>query len=88
MDKLEETGLVTMVGKVNMDRNSPDYLREESYQISAEETVKWLSQVENKKYHNTYPILTPRFTPNCTDALMNELNKIQKKYNLPLQSHL
>ena len=88
MDKLEETGLVTMVGKVNKDRNSPDYLREESYQISAKETVKWLSQVENKKYHNTYPILTPRFTPSCTDALMNELNKIQKKYNLPLQSHL
>lgn len=88
MDKLEETGLVTMVGKVNMDRNSPDYLREESYQISAKETVKWLSQVENKKYHNTCPILTPRFTPSCTDALMNELNKIQKKYNLPLQSHL
>ena len=28
MDKLEASGLVTMVGKVNMDRNAPDYLTE------------------------------------------------------------
>ena len=88
MDRLEESGLVTMVGKVNMDRNAPDYLREESYRVSAEETVKWLMQVENRKYQNTLPILTPRFTPSCTDELMNELNKIQKLYRLPVQSHL
>ena len=29
MDQLEQSGLVTYVGKVNMDRNCPDYLREE-----------------------------------------------------------
>ncbi len=88
MDRLEESGLVTMVGKVNMDRNSPDYLREESYQVSADETVKWLLQTANKEYRNTSPILTPRFTPSCTDMLMNELNKIQEEFNLPVQSHL
>lgn len=27
MDLMEESGLSTMIGKVNMDRNSPDYLR-------------------------------------------------------------
>lgn len=30
MDRLEEAGIAAMVGKVNMDRNSPDYLREAS----------------------------------------------------------
>ena len=30
MDMLEGSGLKTMVGKVNMDRNAPDYLCEES----------------------------------------------------------
>ena len=30
MSLLENSGLKTMVGKVNMDRNSPDYLWEES----------------------------------------------------------
>ena len=29
MDLMEETGLKTMVGKVNMDRNAPDYLCEQ-----------------------------------------------------------
>ncbi|HIX15833.1 MAG TPA: amidohydrolase family protein, partial [Candidatus Hungatella pullicola] len=36
MDLMEKTGLITMVGKVNMDRNSPDYLREQSAQESAD----------------------------------------------------
>lgn len=88
MDKLEKSGLVTMVGKVNMDRNAPEYLKEQSYKVSAEETVKWISQAVEKKYHNTYPILTPRFTPCCTDNLMEELGRIQKEYDLPVQSHL
>ena len=35
MEKLEKTGLKTMVGKVNMDRNSPDTLRERDAAVSA-----------------------------------------------------
>ena len=35
MDLLEQSGLVTMVGKVNMDRNCPNILREESAAASA-----------------------------------------------------
>lgn len=88
MDKLEASGLVSMVGKVNMDRNSPEYLREESYMAAAEETLAWLTEVREKEYKNTLPILTPRFTPSCTDELMKELKKIQEKHNLPMQSHL
>lgn len=88
MDLLEKSGLATMVGKVNMDRNSPDDLREESFQTSAEETKKWLETVYQKEYQNTKPILTPRFTPSCSDELMKELKKIQNAYQLPMQSHL
>lgn len=88
MDLLEEAGLDTMVGKVNMDRNSPDYLREASAEESAEETVEWIKDVLHKKYKHTRPILTPRFTPSCTDELMEKLKMIQMRYELPLQSHL
>ena len=88
MDKLEKSGLATMVGKVNMDRNAPEYLREESYEVSAEQTVEWLKNVKDRCYKNTQPILTPRFIPSCTDALMEELKKIQDCYGLPVQSHL
>ena len=88
MDQLEQSGLVTYVGKVNMDRNCPDYLREESAEESEIQTVEWIKDVLHKKYQNTMPILTPRFTPSCSDELMENLKKIQMYYQIPVQSHL
>lgn len=87
MDLLEETGLKTLVGKVNMDRNGPAVLQEKSAEESAASTVRWLSDTVGK-YQNTRPILTPRFTPSCSDELMKKLAEIQKEYHLPVQSHL
>ncbi|HJB01237.1 MAG TPA: amidohydrolase family protein [Candidatus Mediterraneibacter merdavium] len=87
MDLMEKAGLSTYVGKVNMDRNAPDHLREET-QESAAETLEWIKDVLHRKYENTRPILTPRFTPSCTDELMEELKKLQMRYGLPLHSHL
>lgn len=87
MDLLEKTGLLTYVGKVNMDRNSPNELCEESTEKSAEDTVRWINDTTDK-FQNTCPILTPRFIPSCTDELMIKLGEIQREYNLPVQSHL
>ena len=87
MELLEEAGLHTMVGKLNMDRNSPDYLRETSAKKSAEDTVRWVQEAQ-KRFRNNKPILTPRFTPSVTDEVMEELKKIQKEFRLPFQSHL
>lgn len=87
MDRMEETGLKTYVGKVNMDRNSPDSLREESPEASERSTRKWLEDIRGK-YVNTAPILTPRFIPSCSDELMTRLAGVQKEYGLPVQSHL
>ena len=87
MDMMEKIGLDTMIGKVNMDRNCPDYIIEETEE-SAGETLEWIKDVLHRKYKNTRPILTPRFTPSCTDELMEELKKLQMRYGLPLQSHL
>lgn len=88
MDKLEQAGLSAMVGKVNMDRNSPDILREESAEASAKATREWLAAVKDRGYEHITPILTPRFIPSCTDELMELLKEIQKEYDLPMQSHL
>jgi len=87
MEKLEQTGLKTMVGKVNMDRNSPDILREQDANRSAEDTVIWLEE-NGDCYQNVKPILSPRFIPSCTDELMTRLKQIQAGYHLPVQSHL
>lgn len=88
MDLMEESGLSTMVGKVNMDRNSPDYLREVSPEASEEATRQWLEMAEKRNYQHTRPILTPRFTPSCSDELMERLKTVQKDWDLPMQSHL
>lgn len=45
MELLEASGLCAFVGKVNMDRNSPDILREESAEASARATVEWVREL-------------------------------------------
>ena len=86
MELLEETGLKAFVGKVNMDRNSVPSLQEETA-VSAKDTKEWIER-SLTRFHNIKPILTPRFIPSCTDALMTELGRLQKQYHLPVQSHL
>jgi guanine deaminase len=87
MDLLEESGLKSYVGKVNMDRNSPEYLVETTEE-SLSETCNWIDEVLKRNYKNTKCILTPRFTPSCSDELMSGLKNIQNDYDVPLQSHL
>jgi guanine deaminase len=88
MDLLEESGLVSMVGKVNMDRNSPDTLREKSAAVSLDAARTWLEKCAAGKYANTKPIITPRFIPSCSDELMRGLGFLRREFNLPVQSHL
>ena len=87
MDLMEETGLKTFIGKVSMDRNGSPSLQEKSAVVSSMETVRWLDNITGK-YKNVKPILTPRFTPSCSDELMSSLADIQRTYRLPVQSHL
>lgn len=87
MKMMEESGLVSFVGKVNMDREASEALIEESADISAYNTFGWINSVRDK-FKNTKPILTPRFIPCCTDKLMEELREIQMAYGIPVQSHL
>ena len=87
MEQMEESGLVSFVGKVNMDREASQALTEDSAEISAFTTFGWINAVKDK-FHNTKPILTPRFIPCCTDKLMEELREIQMAYGIPVQSHL
>jgi len=83
MEKLEAAGLVSFVGKVNMDRNCPDSLREESWEASCAATGAWLEAVRGR-FRRTMPIITPRFIPSCSAELLRGLGG----FNLPVQSHL
>ena len=86
MELLEDTGMKAYVGKVNMDRNSPEILKEESVEEASKITEQWILEAE--RFDNVRQILTPRFIPSCSDELMREISRLQKKYELPMQSHL
>ena len=86
MDELEKAGITCYVGKVNMDRNAAPGVLEESTEESMGETVRWLEACGD--FQHVKPMLTPRFTPSCTDELMAFLGKLAAERDLPVQSHL
>jgi guanine deaminase len=86
MDLLEDTGLNTFVGKVNMDRNSPEYLIQTTEE-SITDTEVWIKRAL-LKYKRTKPILTPRFVPSCTGELMDAIGHMALQYQIPAHSHL
>ena len=85
MEELEKAGVTGYVGKVNMDRNGVPGVLQETTEESVRETLRWL---EGCRFDHIKPILTPRFTPSCTDELMEQLGKIAMEKGLYVQSHL
>ncbi len=85
MEALRRAGITGFVGKVNMDRNGGENLQETT-QASCEATLQWLEACEDLE--GIRPILTPRFSPSCTEELMAFLGDLAKERNLPVQSHL
>lgn len=86
MEELEQAGITGYVGKVNMDRNGVPGVLEETTEESMAETLRWLEDCEG--FTRIRPMLTPRFTPSCTDELMAFLGKLAAERGLPIQSHL
>lgn len=90
--KLRQKGLRSLVGKVNMDRNSPDFYIESTAE-SIENTQKFIEDVlaDSQEFGDeelVKPIITPRFIPTCTPKLMQALGDFAEKYDLSIQSHL
>ena len=86
MEELEKAGVTGYVGKVNMDRNAAPGVLEETTEESKAETLRWLEACGQFRYIK--PMLTPRFTPSCTDELMAFLGQLSAERKLPVQSHL
>ena len=84
MEELERAGVTGLVGKVNMDRNGGENLQE-TREESVAETLRWL---DSCRFPHVGPILTPRFTPSCSDGLMADLGRIAGERGLYVQSHL
>nr|WP_300169454.1 amidohydrolase family protein [uncultured Flavonifractor sp.] len=86
MELTEQSGLRGLIGKVNMDRNAPDDLREDT-DASLADTEELICRSREELKHTGF-ILTPRFVPSTTARLMEGLGGLAEKYDLPVQSHL
>lgn len=86
IDMFIESGLGAYVGKVNMDRNTAEYLTEDTKE-SLKDTEEILKEYGNKS-KLVKPIITPRFAPTCSEELLQGLNDLAFKYKIPIQSHL
>ena len=85
MEELERAGVTGYVGKVSMDRNGAPEL-EETTEEAKSELLRWLDGCGQFRFIK--PILTPRFTPSCTDELMAWLGALAGERGLYVQSHL
>lgn len=86
LDLFKKSGMGAMVGKVNMNRNSPDTLTETVEQAVADDTE--LIEQWGDEHALVRTILTPRFVPSCTPDMLTAVGKLAAKYNMPVQSHL
>ncbi|XP_005004801.1 guanine deaminase [Cavia porcellus] len=84
----DKFGQRAFVGKVCMDMNNsvPEY--KETTEESVRETKRFVSEILGKKYPRVKPIVTPRFSLSCSEALMGELGSIAKAHELHIQSHI
>ena len=87
MRLFREAGMGALVGKVAMNRNCPEGLKE-----SVEEMVQCyetlIEEWRRSEDSLVRPIITPRFIPSCTPEMLHACGKLAAKYQLPVQSHL
>ncbi len=86
LDLFIDSGLGAFVGKVNMDRNCPDFIVEDSTQ-SLSETLEIIEEYSNKS-PLVRPIITPRFVPTCSVPLMEKLGAFAMDHKVFIQSHI
>jgi guanine deaminase len=88
-------GQRALVGKVCMDRNSPDnYVQSTRQNVDETKTlIEYIHRRAGKEASMSLlplvlPIITPRFIPTCSPQLMTELGALAKEYNCHIQSHI
>jgi cytosine/adenosine deaminase-related metal-dependent hydrolase len=82
VDLCQEAGIRAIVGKVNMDQNSPSYYIDESTELSLQQTREFIKYVHSKNNHLLIPCLTPRFLPTCSPKLLHGLSLILNEHIL------
>lgn len=85
-----EKGQRALVGKCNMNRNSPEWYRDSSIEESLDQTRQVIEHIRNIDPENKLvkAVLTPRFAISCEPELLMGIGEIAKEYpELPIQTH-
>jgi guanine deaminase len=80
-------GIRAFIGKVMMDRNSPDFLLEQTHEsIAASQRLfdEWDGADDGRLRY----VFTPRFAGSCSMELMQRVGKVARERNAFVQSHL
>ena len=87
MRLFREAGMGALVGKVAMNRNCPEGLKESVKEmVQGYETL--IEEWRRSEDSLVRPIITPRFIPSCTPEMLHACGHLAAKYQLPVQSHL
>ena len=81
----DKAGMGAYIGLVGMDRNCPDALQNDPQTIEAD--ITGLMR-HTEPMPRVSVIVTPRFVPACTPAMLTALGKVACCHHLPVQSHL
>lgn len=76
-----------LVGKVNMDQNSPVSYKEET-DNSIEETERFITAVRSLNNDLVEPIITPRFAIACSMKLLKALGNLASSNGVYVQTHI
>ncbi|KAI9757783.1 MAG: hypothetical protein M4579_003319 [Chaenotheca gracillima] len=83
-------GQRAFIGRVCMDSLSPDFYRDESAESALKATHESIDHIRKIDPTSTLvsPIITPRFAPSCSPALLTHLGDLHKETNFPIQTHI
>ena len=85
-NQAEKSGIRAVIGKVMMDQNCPDFLKEntlKSIKDSEELIEKW-----HKKNKKLFYASSPRFAITCSFKMLKGAARLREKYDTYLQTHL
>lgn len=85
-ENADQIGIRAIIGKVMMDQNCPDFLKEDTDQ-SLKESIELYEKWNNTNDCLNY-IFSPRFAPTCSKKMMESVGQFIQDHNAFMQTHL
>ncbi|PTW62892.1 guanine deaminase [Breoghania corrubedonensis] len=87
-----ERGQRALIGKVAMDHpdQCPDYYRDKNAKAAIAGTQSLIDHIRSHPDNvdgRVLPVVTPRFIPSCTDALLEDLGALAADHGCHIQTH-